>query len=134
MKALTEQEIQTLEIIRNISHESIDRITNVFLALQSYAFLQYVDGEPITIPYFGNFILRYKGDKIDTTGREAQVESFFVPSEMMKENIGECEDYKEDPSLGIGSISIFKQLQNVNERQLRKELNNELSNEEDDNF
>jgi len=123
MARLTQKERETLECIRNITHESIEKINNILLGLMTQALLNYVDGEPMHIPYFGTFLVRCKGDEITDKGKEAVLETFFSPSPSFKENIGSYEDFKSSPSKDINQIPIIKYLNSMNEQSLRMTLN-----------
>lgn len=129
---ITQKEKEVLEIIRNLTHENTKRINNFFLGLMTYALLNYTDNEPITVPYFGTFMIKYKGDKITEEGKEAILEGYFVPSEYMKENIGAYEDYKRSSSKNISSIPIMKFFESMNERALHLALNDSIERDEDE--
>jgi len=126
---LTAKEKETLEIIRNITHEPIDRINNVLLGLMTHALLSYTEKESIVIPYFGSFFIRYLGDEVSPDGKEAILENFFEPSLYLKENIGSYEDFKKNSNGDIDTIPIFKHLASMNEQTLRVMLNDEFVKE-----
>lgn len=120
---LTQKEKEIMELVRNISHQNIERINSILMALMTHALLSYTEGEPIVIPYFGTFLIRYKGDKNTPSGKEAVLECFFDPSPILKENIGSYEDLKSG-NTNISSIPIVKYLESINEQVLHETLNN----------
>lgn len=121
---LTPKEKEIMELIRNISHQNIERINSVLMALMTHALLSYTEGEPIVIPYFGTFLIRYKGDKNTSSGKEAILECYFDPSPTLKENIGSYEDLKSGSTIDISNIPIVKYLESINEQVLHETLNN----------
>lgn len=128
---LSNKEKEALETLRNITHEPIEKINNILLGLMTYSLLNYTDKEAVTIPYFGTFLIKYKGDKITDNGREAMLESFFDPSDYLKENIGAYEDYKKSSSKDITTIPIMKYLSSLNEQSLHMTLNDIVRTEDE---
>ncbi len=120
---LTQKETEVVEILRNLSHENVDRIMNFLTALNTQALLNYADNEPITIPLFGTFYIRYKGDKITDSGREADLETFFDPSPYLKENIGSYEDFKKSKNKDVTTIPIMRHFENLNKQALKMTMN-----------
>ena len=120
---LTVKEKEVLEIVRNITHENIEKINSILLGLMTYGLLNYTDKESIVIPYFGTFFIKYKGDQITPDGKEAVLESYFEPSPYLRENIGAYEDLKKNSFVDIETVPIFKHLFDLNERTLKMTLN-----------
>lgn len=121
---LTPQEKTMIELLRNISHENVERINNVLYALMVQGLMEYSEGKPMVIPYFGTFLIRFKGDKITSDGKkEAVLESFFDPAPYFKENIGAYEDFKKGISKDMSNIPCIKQLEISNAQCLKMALN-----------
>lgn len=127
---LTQKEIETINNIRNISHENIERIHNIFNALMTQALMNYTENEPMIIPGFGTFLVRYKGDDVSNQGKEAIIEVFFDPSPAFKENIGAYEDFKSSKIKNINEIPIIKELEIKQTQALKMVLSDEVSLEE----
>jgi len=129
---LTQKEIEVVNSIRNISHENIERIHNVFNGLMTQALMNYAENEPILIPGFGTFLVRYKGDSITAQGREANIEVFFDASPSFKENIGAYEDFKKSKNKDMSKIPIIRQLEIEQAQSLRMTMNDTLEPTLDD--
>lgn len=130
---ITPKEKEVMELLRNITHENIERINNILLGLMIYSLLNYADNEPITIPYFGTFLIRNKGDALTPEGKESLLETFFTPSDYLKENIGSYEDFKKSKSSDISLIPIMHYFENINERVLTTTLNDTFERKDDGN-
>ncbi len=120
---LTQKEIEVINSIRNLSHENVERIHNIFNALMTQALMNYTENEPMVIPGFGTFLVKYKGDEISSQGREAKIEVFFDPSPTFKENIGAYEDFKSSKNKDISMIPIIKELEIEQSQSLRMTMN-----------
>jgi hypothetical protein len=129
---LTQKEQESIENIRNISHENVERIHSIFNALMTYSLMNYTENEPIVIPYFGSFLVKYRGDDITNDGREAKIEVYFDPSPSFKENIGAYEDFKSSKNKDITKIPIIRQLAVEQTRALKLTMNDMLEPIEDD--
>ena len=123
---LTQKETEVINSIRNLSHENVERIHNIFNALMTQAVMNYTENEPMTIPGFGTFLVKYKGDKITNQGCEAIIEIFFDASPSFKENIGAYEDFKKSKNKDISLIPIIKQLEIEQAQSLRMTMNDML--------
>ncbi|HPC09955.1 MAG TPA: hypothetical protein PLN85_02635 [archaeon] len=129
---LSSKEVEVINILRNLSHENIERIYNIFNALTMYSLMNYTENEPIVIPGFGSFLIKYKGDEVTNKGKEAKLEIIFIPSDFLKENIGFYEDFKNGKLNNITDIPIIKQLENEQIQALRSILNDTWENSFDD--
>jgi len=129
---LTPKEIEVVNAIRNLSHENVERIYNVFNGLMTQALMNYTENEPMIIPGFGSFLVRYVGDEVSSKGREAKLEVFFDPSPAFKENIGAYEDFKNNKNTNISSIPIIKELEIEQAQALRMTMNDVLEPSLDD--
>jgi hypothetical protein len=121
---LTNEELNVIEVLRNLSGESTEKIHNILKSLMIYALMQYSEKEQTTIPYFGQFFIKYKKDIMTNEGLEACLDTFFVPSALLKQNIGEYEDFKNN-KLNINEVSIIKYFRQNIDRSLRNKLNDE---------
>ena len=119
---ISQREKEVIELLRNLSGESEERIQNILLALMSYALMQYAEGEEIVVPLFGDFKIIYRGDKIIENKREAQLDSFFSPSNILRKNIGQYEDFKNDKG-NLSDIEIVKYHKNGIENIIKYNLN-----------
>ncbi len=129
---LTPKELETVELLRNISHENQERIHNILKALMTIAIMNYTEGEPVVIPLFGSFLVRYKGDTLTNEGREAEVEVFFDPSPAFKQNIGAYEDFKSNKIKDLSLIPIIRELEIEQTQSLKMTLNDTLEPVTDD--
>ena len=127
---LSQKEKETLEIIRNLTHENIERINNTLLGLMIHSLLNYTNGESVTIPYFGSFLIRYKGDVLTDDGKEAVLETFFDPSPYFRENIGCYEDFKKAKNKDLSTIPIIHLFETLNEQSLNMTLNADNTTED----
>jgi len=107
MLDISQKEKEVIDLIRNLSSESEERIHNILMAIMQYALLQYGSSEQITIPLFGDFYIKYKGDKIVNDKLEADLDCFFVPSATLKKNIGQYEDSVKK-KISLTDIDIMK--------------------------
>jgi len=123
---LTSKETEVDEILRNISHENVERVHNVLNALMTCAIMNYTEGEPMVIPLFGSFLVKYRGDNLTKDGREAEIEVFFDPSPAFKQNIGAYEDFKTSKIKDIRSIPIMKELEIFQTQSLKMTMNDTL--------
>lgn len=121
MLEISQNEKRVIDILRNLSSESEERINNILIALMKYALIQYSHGEEITIPLFGDFIIKYKGDKIVDEHLEADLDCFFNPSNIVRKNIGQYEDVKKGKA-SILDIDIMKYHKLNIERNIRSKL------------
>jgi predicted PolB exonuclease-like 3'-5' exonuclease len=128
---LGQKEKEVLEIIRNLSGENIERISNIFLAFMIYATMCYTESEEVILPYFGKWITKYEGDVETPDGKEAQVNIFALPGDYYKQIIGEYVDFKNKKLSSLDEISIIKYFKKENERSLRNILNDEVIGEID---
>lgn len=122
---LSQKEQEVLDIIRNISGESNERVQNIFLAIMIYSFLNYSGGEEILFPYFGKFMF-YAKDDYDNP-KDLDVKGFFIPSDFIKQNIVMYREL-EKGKITVDQIPIFKYFKADNERTLRAILNDEEIN------
>lgn len=113
---LSQNEKEVLEILRNISGESVDRINNILLSLMIYTLLNYSSKEDTNIPYFGNFLVNK--DNNDS------VKGFFIPSEFLSKNIIMYEQMKKG-NCKVTDIPIFKYFKSENIKTLRSVINEE---------
>jgi hypothetical protein len=125
---MNDKEREVLDILRNITGENIERIDNILLGLMTYALLNYSEGESIIIPYFGKFKLIYEGDLVTNQGREAKINSFFITSEALKENIGVYEDFKKGKAK-LNAVPIVQIMDRQNEFSLKSILDGMKDNE-----
>ena len=116
---LDQQEQETIEILRNLSGESVERINNILLALMIYTFLNYSTGEDVLVPYFGKFLLKKESDT-----KATDVKGFFLPSDYVKQNIKMYEEMKKG-NCAIEDIPIFKYYKAENSKTLRAIINDE---------
>lgn len=120
---LTSREKEIIEILRNISGETISKVDNVLKALAVYTILNHSENEVVTIPYFGTFKIKFIKDELNEDGKtfNTEVETFYSPSEDLKTNIGKLEDIKNNGG-DFTSLPIIQDLKRSIDRQLRKEL------------
>jgi hypothetical protein len=107
MLEINNEEKQIVELLRALSSESEERIYNMLLALMKYALMQTTDNKQITIPMFGDFFIKYKGDKVIDDKLEADLDCYFTPSAMLKRAIGQYEDVKKG-KLSMVDMDIIK--------------------------
>jgi len=86
-------EQDTIENLRNISGQNVERISMVFQALGKLILMNYSEGKPTVVPYLGSLLIKNNGDVKTDKGMVCDLEIFFSPSDDIKENIGVYEDY-----------------------------------------
>jgi hypothetical protein len=121
---LNDREKNAIEMIRNISGDKAENIYNMFRAIQALALLEFAQGEDTVIPCFGKFKLNYLGDTITSKGKQANIEAYFIPSDELKKNIGQIEDYKKGEIDDISKIPAIKEFLIANKSILKMHLNN----------
>jgi len=107
MLEINQEEKQIVELLRALSSESEERIYNILLALMKYALMQTTDGKQITIPMFGDFFIKYKGDIVVNDKLEADLDCYFTPSTLLKRSIGQYKDV-EKGKLAMQDMDIIK--------------------------
>lgn len=122
---LNQKEQEVMDILRNISGESNERIQNVLLAIMIYSFLNYSTGEDTLLPYFGKFM--FYGDENYGNPKDIDIKGFFVPSDFIKQNIAMYKELEKGKTT-VDQIPIFKYFKSDNERTLRAILNDEEIN------
>jgi hypothetical protein len=53
---------------------------------------QYMKGENITVPYLGRIKIQYKGDTVSFGAKQAEIEVFFSPSDLLRRLVGDISD------------------------------------------
>ena len=81
-----------IEKIRLISGTSYDQTKDFFESLITHVTLNYLEDKETYIPYLGSFKFIYKGDDIDSKGREAKIEVEFKADNNLKKIIGQIVD------------------------------------------
>ncbi len=125
---LTKEEQDSLEILRNLSGESIDKVSNILKSLLYKMIMDYSEGEKTLIPYFGEFEIIYKGDENTPQGRKATLKADFNPSDFVKLNVGVLEDILKDNG-DITKVPIIQEVLKDMNMSLRTIINEENLNE-----
>jgi len=121
----TSDDDRTITEISLISGVSTDDVQKVFEALTAHIVFDYSkDNYRINIPYTGNIMLRYVGDKSTPEGKEADIDVFFSPHSKLKQSIGQIHDIEEneeDPK----NFNIFQMIRKIIKFDFKTKLSNE---------
>jgi len=102
--------ILQLSLISGINEQKIQEVFESFLILFT---LDYSARKSIRIPLVGNFLIKYTGEEITSSGREATVDAFYSPSTEVRRIIGQLVDIEE--TFDYANLDTFKLLKrNIN--------------------
>ena len=118
---ISQREKEIVEELRNLSGGNIKSVENVLRSLMAYSVLQYANNELITIPRFGSFKISYKGDSITPKGRDAELETLYIPSQEVKTNIGVYGDIMTKGG-DISELPIIQEMISSSKKQLSYEI------------
>lgn len=119
----TKKDQEIIEELRTLTGYSLSEVTELFEYFALYALTAYSEGEKVSIPFFGDFHLKFDGDEVTDYGREAKVTGFFSPHAYLKKTIGEYEDVKGSGELY--NIDIIQRLKKRSKHILDTKLNEE---------
>lgn len=89
---LKEQSKITLEKLQFLSGTKRDDLRIILESLEALIILNYLEGEPTTIPFFGTIMIKHIDD-ISVDGKlQAKVEIDFEPDNSLLRNIGQIKD------------------------------------------
>jgi len=110
----------TVDTISTLSGLSFEQVKGVFEFLLLIQFTQYLEGNPINIPYLGALSIEYDKDELIRGHKRAVLKTQFQDSELLKKIVGEIKDGDNDTILSI--------LKNFVENQLLYYINEENHN------
>lgn len=89
------EEKDLLHKIHLLSGRSYEEVKDVFEGFLYLSVLSYLEKDPVLIPFFGEFDIRYIRDAVTKEGREAELDITFEPNQFLKRVIGQIEDKDE---------------------------------------
>ena len=91
----SKSEREILHRIHLLSGKSYEEVRDVFEGMLYLSVLSYLEKEPVVIPFFGEFDIKYVRDTVTKGGREAELDVDFTPNKFLKRTIGQIEDKDE---------------------------------------
>jgi hypothetical protein len=108
---IQEDDKTTIEQLRLISGIDEDIIRRVFEAFILQFTFDFTNKKSIHIPFVGNFMVRYKGDKVDVDGKEAVLDAFYAPHDEIKRVVGQLVDAQTSENYSeVDSFNILKKI------------------------
>lgn len=123
----TQEERLIIEELRNLSKLNTSDVNSFLKSLLLITLLNFAEGDSTVIPYFGELKINYLGDKNTDEGRVADLDVQFIPSSMMKKNIGQLIDVKNpNCNMSITQVDCIKDIM----KDISHKLNSLVSKEE----
>ncbi len=113
MLKFSKQEKEIFHKVHLLSGKSYDDVREVFEGFLYLSLLSYLEKTSIVLPHFGEINISYKGDKLQKDGREAILETDFVPSNILKRTIGQIEDKEESDLEKVLMEKINKEIEKL---------------------
>lgn len=122
MREISTDEKEVIEEIRCITGLEEGQIIQVFESFANiYSVGNVMDKKKIFIPFLGDIYIRVEDDIIVDDHREAVVRGFFMPSEILKKNLGYYRDFKQSHEKDdLHKMPAYKYLHNKIETSLKK--------------
>lgn len=111
---LSDETKVALKRIQDLSGTRLEDCRLFFETLAVLATYEYIEGNPITIPFLGSFEVKYLGDKVKKKGREAMVDVSFTPDPAFLRIVGQIADGEEvNDAEAVVMKRIKKDLENL---------------------
>lgn len=89
------KEKEVIHKIHLLTGKPFNDVKDVFEGILYMMLLAYLEKEPVYLPFFGEFELKYLKDRYTQNGRVAEIDIDFSPNKFLLRTIGQIEDKEE---------------------------------------